>query len=401
MTRLARLLALAAVSGGLAGVASYAFLEALTWATRTRAEHGWLLWLLPLVGLVIGTLYTHLAGTAARGTRLAIREARALHRGVPARMTPLVFACAVAGHLCGASVGREGAAVQMSASITDTGARLLKLRHDERQVLLVASLAGGFSAIVGTPVAGILFAIQLTKQRGMRAMLACAMAAVIGDVSVNWLLDGRVEYPHASGPDWTLALPLKLFIAGVLIGLAGRVYMWTGDRLSHRVSTHVSWPPLRPVVGGLATVGLAALVGRDYLGLSLPLIGNAVGGVDVAWWVPLLKLAFTVLALGTGFVGGEVIPLFVIGATMGATLASPLHMSPALLAACGLSTLFTTTAQVSMTGVVLATELLGWHATIPAAIVALAARVAVGQQGLYVNRHEIADRPGAAPVPNR
>lgn len=92
---------------------------------------------------------------------------------------------------------------------------------------------------------------------------------------------------------------------------------------------------------------------------------------------------------------------FVIGATMGATLAGPLHMSPALLAACGLSTLFTTTAQVSMTGVVLATELFGWHATIPAAMVALAARVAVGQQGLYVNRHEIADRPGAAPVPNR
>ena len=401
MTRLARLLALAAVSGGLAGVASYAFLQALTWATRTRVEHGWLLWLLPLAGLLIGVLYTYLAGRAARGTRLAIREARALHAGVPARMTPLVFACAVAGHLCGASVGREGAAVQMSASITDTGARLLKLRHDERQVLLMASLAGGFSAIVGTPVASILFAVQLTKRRGLQPVLACAVAAVIGDVTVNHLLDGRGGYLHSAAPDWTLALPCKLLIAGVLLGLAGRLYMWSGDRLSHRVSTHVSWSPLRPVVGGLAMVGLAALVGRDYLGLSLPLIGNAVGGVHVDWWVPVLKLTFTVIALGTGFVGGEVIPLFVIGATMGAALGGPLHMSSSLLAACGLSTLFTTSAQVSLTGVVIATELFGWHATVPAAIVAVAARLVIGEQGLYVNRHEIADQPGGVPLPSR
>ncbi len=400
VTRLARLLALAAVSGGLAGVAAYAFLKALTWATRTRVDHGWLLWLLPLMGLAIGIVYTYLAGTAARGTRLAVRQARALHGGVPARMTPLVFACAVAGHLCGASVGREGAAVQMSASITDTGARLLKLRHDERQVLLMASLAGGFSAIVGTPVAGILFAIQLTKRRGLQPLVACAVAAIAGDRVVDWLLDGRIEYLHTLRPDWTLALPIKLVIAGVLVGFAARLYMWGGDHLSHRIAMHFSWPPLRPLVGGLATVGLAALVGRDYLGLSLPLIGNAVGGVHVAWWVPVLKLTFTVIALGTGFVGGEVIPLFVIGATMGATLAGPLHMSPALLAACGLSTLFTTAAQVSATGVVIATELFGWYATLPAAIVAIAARMAVGQQGLYVNRYESADQLGAAPLPS-
>jgi H+/Cl- antiporter ClcA len=143
--RLARLVAFAAVSGGLAGVASYAFLKALTWATTSRVEHGWLLWLLPLAGLVIGTIYHYLAGHAAKGTRHAVREARSLNFGAPARMAPLVFGCAVLGHLCGASVGREGAAVQMSASITDTGARLLKLRSDDRQILLVASLAGGFS----------------------------------------------------------------------------------------------------------------------------------------------------------------------------------------------------------------------------------------------------------------
>lgn len=393
-------MALALLGGGLAGLASFAFLESLTWATRVRVDHGWLLWLLPAAGLVIGVLYTYLAGPAARGTRLAVREARTLHDGVPARMAPLVFGCAVAAHLCGASVGREGAAVQMSASITDTGARLFKLRHDDRQALLVASLAGGFSAIVGTPVAGILFAIQLTKRRGLQTLLSCVVAAVAGNLVVTWLEGGRADYPHVPRPDWTFALPFKLLVAGVVFGLVGRLYMWSGDHVSHRVTTVISWTPFRPVVGGLATIGLAALVGRDYLGLSLPLLGNAVTGGHVDWWVPLLKLAFTVIALGTGFVGGEVIPLFVIGATLGATLATPLHMSPALLAACGLATLFTTAAQVSLTGVVIATELFGWSATLPAMLVAFAARIALGRQGLYVNRGETEDQRVAAPSPS-
>ncbi len=377
------------------------FLEALTWATSTRIEHGWLLWLLPVIGLAIGVAYTYYAGAAARGTRLAVHEARALRTGVPARMAPMVFGSSVAGHLCGASVGREGVAVQMSASITDTGARFLKLRHNDRQLLLVASLAGGFSAVVGTPFAGIVFAIQLTKRRGVQSLLTCAAAAVVGNLTVDWLGNAHTEYPHLPLPDWTLALPFKLLIAGALFGLAGRLYMWSGDRLSDRIATHISWPPIRPVVGGLATIGLAALVGRDYLGLSLPLLGNAVSGAHVDWWEPALKLVFTVIALGTGFVGGEVIPLFVIGATLGSTLAGPLHMSPALLAACGLATLFTSAAQIGVAGVVIATELFGWNATIPAAIVAAAAWMTVGRQGLYVNRSESADLHVAGPSPSR
>jgi H+/Cl- antiporter ClcA len=401
VARLARLLALAAVSGVLAGAASFAFLEALTWATRTRVEHPWLVWLLPLLGLAIGVVYTYLGGAAARGTRLAVHEARQLHGGVPARMAPLIFGCAVAGHLGGASVGREGAAVQMSASITDSGARLLKVNDRDRQVLLGASLAAGFGAIVGAPVAGIMFATQLTKRRGIESLMTCVVAALLGSLTVDALRRGRTDYPHLPVPDWTLALPIKLLLAGAVFGLAGRLYMLAGDHLSHWIATHVSWPPFRPVVGGFATVGLAALVGREYLGLSLPLLAEAFSGAYVDWWVPVLKLLFTVIALGSGFVGGEVIPLFVIGATLGSTLAAPLHMSPVLLAACGLATIFTTSAQIGLTGIVIATELFGWNTTIPAAIVAITAWTTIGRQGLYVNRGESAGPPVDAPSTSR
>lgn len=389
--RLTRLIVLAGASGAAAGVAAYAFLETLSWATRFRIEHGWMIWLLPAVGLLIGVVYTYFGGHAARGTRLAVREARQLEGGVEARVAPLIFGAATAGHLFGASVGREGAAVQMSASITDTAARLLRLGHDDRQDLLVASLAGGFSAIVGTPVAGFFFATQLTKRRGARPVLASAAAAAVGDIVVHALRDDHSVYPTLHGAGWNVLLPFELLLAGAIIGLLARLYMSAGDRLSRSLRTSIRWAPLRPVVGGAATIALAALVGRDYLGLSLPLLGKAVAGGSTEWWAPLLKLLFTVIAIGSGFVGGEVIPLFVLGATSGSVLARLFHVSRPMLAACGLATLFTSAAQISLTGVVLATELFGWHATIPAAIVATSAWLTVGSTGLYVDRGERAD----------
>jgi H+/Cl- antiporter ClcA len=401
MLRLARLVALAALSGGAAGLASYAFLESLRWATATRLEHGWLLWLLPLAGLAIGCVYHYVGGAARGGTGLAVREARALGHGVPARMAPMIFGCAVVGHLCGASVGREGAAVQMSASLTDTGSRLLKLPDDERRALLVGSLAAGFGSIIGAPVAGLAFGVQLTKRRDARALLACAIAAFAGHRTVRWLTDKPTTYPHPQVARWTIGLPLKLVLLGGLLGVVGRLYMWLGERTGHQLSRLITWPALRPLVGAVATIGLAAMVGRDYLGLSLPLLGNALNGAHVVWWASAMKLVFTAVALGSGFVGGEVIPLFVIGATFGSTMAGPLHVPPALLATCGLATLFTASAQIGLTGVVLATELFGWHATIPVMIVAAAARLTVGHTGLYVNRGETADLRGAAPSPSR
>jgi H+/Cl- antiporter ClcA len=401
MLRLARLVALAALSGGVAGLASYAFLESLRWATATRAAHGWLLWLLPVAGLAVGSAYTYLGGTARGGTGLAVREARALGHGLPARMAPMIFGCAVAGHLCGASVGREGAAVQMSASLTDTGSRLLRLPDDERRVLLVGALAAGFGSIIGAPLAGLAFAVQLTKRRDARVVLACAVAAVAGHSTVRWLADKPTTYPHLGVAQWTIGLPMKLVILGASLGVVGRLYMWLGDRVGHQLSRLIAWPAVRPVVGAVATIGLAAMVGRDYLGLSLPLLGNALNGAHVVWWASAMKLILTAVALGSGFVGGEVIPLFVVGATFGSTLAGPLHVSTALLAMCGLATLFTASAQIGLTGVVLATELFGWNATIPVMIVAVAARLTVGRTGLYVNRGETVDRLGVAPSPSR
>ena len=133
----------AAIGGALTGLISYAFLESLDWATRTRLSHGWLVWFLPLGGLAVGAAYHYWGGRAKGGTPLVVEQAHIFTHGVPARMAPLIFGGAVAGHVVGASVGREGAALQMAGSLHDTAARAGKLQPDARRAIVAASRAGG------------------------------------------------------------------------------------------------------------------------------------------------------------------------------------------------------------------------------------------------------------------
>ncbi len=140
------------------------------------------------------------------------------------------------------------------------------------------------------------------------------------------------------------------------------------------------------MLGGAATLAAIALFGRDYLGLSNNLLGSAIAGNHVNWYVPLLKLLFTVIALGTGFVGGEVLPMFVIGAAVGGAIAPGLHAPSPLLAATGSTAVFASAATVMLTGLVLTVEQFGWNTLLPALIVGLVARVVAGRPGLYSHR---------------
>lgn len=380
-----RLLVFAAIAGALTGLISHAFLWSLSWATRTRVAHGWLVWLLPLCGLVVAAAYFYKGGRAKGGTPAVIEQANVFTHGVPARMAPMVFGGSIASHLVGASVGREGAALQMAGSVTDTVAALGRLDNDDRRTLIAASLAGGWGAVFGVPLTGIVFTLQVTRHHRRRALMPAVVSAFVGLVVVNAFDNDFGPRPRLSTPDWSVGLPFKLMLAGVVFGLLGRVFVSTLKLIRFRMGHHVRWPPLRAVFGGLATLGLMGLFGRDYLGLSIPLLDDSFGGTHIEWWVPLVKLLFTAVALGTGFVGGEVAPLIVMGGTAGAALAPGLHADHLLLTAAGSSTVFASAASVALTGVVLTVEQFGWHALVPALIVCGVARVVAGRPGLYVH----------------
>ena len=382
----ARLALFAAVGGGLTGLISFAFLRSLAWATNTRVAHGWLVWLLPAMGLLVGATYHYLGGRAKGGTPAVIEQGHLFTHGIPARMAPMIFGGSLAGHLAGASVGREGAALQMAGSVTDTVARWARLSADERRLLIAASLAGGWGAVFGVPFTGIAFTVQVTRRHRWQALLPAVISAFSGKVVVD-LLGYRTHRPHMPSTNWTLGLPMKLALAGLAFGLAGRMFVWLWRLIRSRVAHWFRWPPARPVIGGIATLALMALVGRDYLGLSTPLLTEAFAGGHIDWWVPLLKLLFTAIALGTGFVGGEVAPLFVIGSTLGGAIAPGLHVAPSLLATTGSAATFAAAASVALTGIVLTIEQFGWNTLVPAVIICSAARLAAGKPGLYIAHH--------------
>ena len=373
----------AAIGGALTGVVSYAFLRSLKWATDSRLAHPSLLFLLPVAGLVVAGTYHYLGGRAKGGTPYVIEQAHTYTHGVPARMTPLIFGGAIGGHLFGASVGREGVALQMAGSVTDTVARASRLDMRQRRTLVAASLAGGWGAVFGVPFTGILFTLQVTRGHRWRALLPAIVAAFTGRWVVNALGYEFSDRPSMVTPEWTLGLPFKLMVLGVCIGLIGRLFVGTVKFTKRRAARLIPWPPARAVLGGAITVALVALVGRDYLGLSGGIYATAISGGDVQLWVPFLKLLFTAVALGTGFVGGEVLPLFVMGATFGAAAAPGLGASGSLLASVGAPAAFASAASVALTGVVLTVEQFGWNAFWPAVVVGLFARVAAGRPGLY------------------
>ena len=379
-----RVLVFAAVGGALTGCISYAFLEALDRATRTRVELRWPVFLLPVAGFVVAGVYHRFGGRAKGGTPAVIEQANTFTHGVPARMAPLIFGGAIAGHVVGAAVGREGAALQMAGSVTDTAARAARLTHDERRTLIAASLAGGWGAVFGVPVTGVVFTLQVTERHRWRAFLPAIVAATTGRLVVDAFGYRFGARPRIDAPAWTIGLPLKLVVAGVVMGLLGRLFVAVLKGIRHHTARHVHWPPLRAALGGVATLGLMAVVGREYLGLSMPLLERGFDGAHVDLWVPILKLTFTAIALGTGFVGGEVAPLFVMGSTMGAALAPGLHAPAPLLATTGSAAAFASAASVMLTGIVLTVEQFGPHALVPAVIVGVSARIAAGRPGLYV-----------------
>lgn len=392
--------ALGTVVGILAGLAAAVFLILLAWATTTREENLWLLAALPVAGFAVGATYHYVGGRSAEGNNLIIDSVHGLTRevrpedparGVPLRMAPLVLVGTVVTHLFGGSAGREGTGIQMSSSLADTFARVARLSAQDRRVVLIASISGGFGAVFGVPMAGTVFGLEVLAVGRIRyeALVPGLTAAVVGDRVAHAIFD-LTALPHAPTPRVVLdAYPVeplllgKVALAGLAFGLASILFseMAYGFKRMYRIA--IPWAPARPIVGGIIVVGLTALVGTtDYLGLSLPLIERSYLGEVVAWAF-FLKILFTTLTLGAGFQGGEVTPLFVVGATLGAALAGPLDVPPELLAAIGLVAVFAGATNTPLACTVMGVELFGSGAFVYLAVGCVVSYVFSSHRGIY------------------
>ena len=378
-------LLLACIAAVLAGTASAWFMFALNWATATRTAHHWLIALMPLGGFVSAWCYRRWGQAVEGGNNLLIDETHQPQQTVQLRMVPLIFGSTVLSHLVGASVGREGTAVQMGGALAEQITRIFRLDADDRRILLIAGIGAGFASLFGTPLAATVFALEVLALGQMRynALLPCAVAAVVGDqIGRLWGI-GHGHYVVPYVPQVSLWSLLAVLLAGAAFGLVARLFAQSIHAISAWMKRHVANSVLRPLLGGIVIAAIAFLpAASPYLGLGSAVIADAFTQ-PLPWYTFLGKLLFTSASLGVGFKGGEVTPLFYIGATLGNALAPILHLPMPMLAALGFAAVFAAATNTPIAGTLLAMELFGSGLGIYALLACVVAYMFSGMSGIY------------------
>ena len=383
---LVKWIVLGSVVGVLSGTASAIFLVTLNWATAVRMANPYLLLLLPLAGFVIGWSYYRLGGTAGRGNNLVIEQVHLNQDPIPRRMAPMVLIGTVLTHLFGGSAGREGTAIQMGSSLADGLRRLLKLEGEDRRLLVLAGISGGFGSVFGTPIAGFVFALEAPAMGRIRydSVVPCLTAALVGDLVTRAWGVTHTQYPLVAEMTINPLLLLAVVVAGIGFGWVALLFVELLEMIRHLSRKFIAYPPLRPVLGGLIVIAMTLVLGKqDYLGLSLPLIKSTMDGTGVEPLAFLLKVIFTAVTLGTGFVGGEVTPLFVMGATAGYSIGRLLGVDPAFMAALGFVAVFAGASNTPLACTIMAVELFGGGSLLYIGVACFVAYLASGHRGIY------------------
>jgi len=377
---------LGAAVGAACGAASALFLILLERATSYRNAHETLVYTLPLAGLILGAIYERWGAPIKGGNNLIIDAIHEDQPQIPLRMAPMVLLGTVLTHLFGGSAGREGTAVQMGGSLADAIAHRFAVSRQTRRQLLAAGIAGGFGSVFGTPIAGAVFGLEVVVVGRIEydALVPALLASVIGDWVTRRLGVVHTIYPHAPHVDLSVPVFGKLLVIGVAMALATVAFVELTHHLKALLEKRIPRLPIRMFVGGLVIVALWKLVGTsDYLGLGVPTIVRAFTDPQLVPWAFALKLLFTAITLSAGFLGGEVTPLFFVGATLGSVLARLLGMPIELGAAVGIAAVFGAAANTPLALSIMAVELLGAEVLPHVAVVCVVAFLLSGHRGIY------------------
>lgn len=380
----ARVLALSILTAALMGVAGWAFLTALEMATSAREANLWLFALLPVVNVATAWLYRNHGLRAQRGNNLVI-DSTITGTPIHARMAPLTFLCSTATHLAGGSAGREGAAVQMGGTIASNVAGIFRVEGHDRRDLMMAGISSAFGAAFGTPLAGAFFGMEMcfVGKLDYSAALYCLTGSFVGNAVSRALGSHFAFQAIARVPQMDLRTLAIVIAAAAVFGLAARLFTFcirSVKRLYARIFTNYL---AAAATGGVVLAVLFLGLGMaPYSGLSEWMVGAAFQGqttlVDA-----LAKLGMTALTVGAGMQGGEVTPLFGIGASLGGWIGRVAMGDPSLFAALGMLGLFGAALNVPITTIMLGVDMFDAQAAGYFVIVGFVSYLVAGHAAVY------------------
>ncbi|MFH7014926.1 voltage-gated chloride channel family protein [Flavobacterium sp. FlaQc-47] len=380
-----KLILICILIGILSGSASAFFLVSLEFVTQFRIHHEWIIWLLPFGGLLVGFSYYYWGESVTKGNNLLLEEYENPTKVIPLKMAPLVLLGTLLTHLFGGSAGREGTAVQMGGAIADQFTRLFKLDNSERKILIILGISAGFASVFGTPLAGAIFALEVLyfSKINLKSVMLSFFVAYAAYFTVEFWQVKHTHYSIPVVPEITVPNVLYVIIVGILSGFAALLFSRSTHFWGSLFSKNIKYPPLRPFIGGIfLAISFAGFGLTKFSGLGVPVIVDSFSNPN-PWYDFLLKILFTGFTLGAGFKGGEVTPLFFVGATLGSALSLIIPLPIALLAGLGFVAVFSGATHTPIACTIMGMELFGIQHGIFIAIACIIAYLSSGSVGIY------------------
>lgn len=355
------LLLIATLIGIAAGCIDTLFGSILILITDIRSTYAYLLIpFLGIAGVIIVWGCQSFGGKSNKGMSLIFEAGHGISDEIPFRLIPFVITGTWLTHLFGGSAGREGVAVQIGGTIGHAFGKRFHIANSEK-ILLITGMAAGFAGLFRTPIAATFFALEVLTIGVLEytALLPALIAAftasyisgLLGLEKFSFILTNDITF------SWTLLS--KLLIIGILFGITGRLFSMCLHKAKSWFAHKIRNPLLRIFIIG-TSIGLLSLFcfeGR-YSGLGTNLISMSLNGTVYSWDF-ILKFLFTVLTISAGFQGGEVTPLFSIGASFGVVLASLLGLPSALVAALGYAAVFGSATNTLIAPIIIGAEIFG------------------------------------------
>lgn len=375
---------IAAIVGVISGAIGTLFRASVEYANKAWSEHGWLLYLLPVGGLIIVGCYKVCKMTGSIGTDRIIGSVRT-ESEIPVRIGPLIFISTVITHLLGGSAGREGAALQIGGSIGTHVGRMFKLDEKDMSLVVLSGMSGVFAALFGTPLTAVFFALEVISVGVIyyAGLVPCLVSSLVAFGISNVCGYGAEISMAIDVPPLQMMQIGRVVILGVCCAILSILYIFTMDKVDELFENFFKNPFVRIFCGGILIIILSTTFpSGNYNGSGMNVVFGALEG-HADWWMFIVKIVFTAITIGCGFKGGEIVPTFFIGATMGCCVGGLLGMDPGFAAALGLIGTFCGVVNSPVASIMLGVELFGSQGLIFFGITCSISYMLSGYYGLY------------------